>query len=243
MVYAHLDEIDRLLSTTKAARRRLDLTRPVPRQLVVDCIELACFAPNASNAQEWKWVVVDDAEQRRRVGEQYARMTVPPVSRMLESKLAVGDEAGANISRSIIYLAERMHEVPVLVIPCYDVEAAQIRYGAMLRDPTMTAAAVGAAGMTSAMYASIYPAVWSFQLALHSRGLGSAFTTAHQGDQRAMAEILGLPETWDQACLIPVAYTTGGDFRPSPRKPVADVIVWNRLGGPAAVGVAPIPAG
>jgi nitroreductase len=81
--------------------------------------------------------------------------------------------------------------------------------------------------MESGMYASIYPAVWSFQLALRSRGLGSVLTTAHQSDQPAMAEILGIPTTWDQTCLIPVAYTTGGDFRPSPRAPVEDSIVWN----------------
>ena len=84
--------------------------------------------------------------------------------------------------------------------------------------------------MTSGMYASILPAVWNFQLALRSRGLGSALTTAHQADQAAMAEILGIPTTWHQTALIPVAYTTGGDFARSSRKPVADVIIWNRPG-------------
>jgi nitroreductase len=84
--------------------------------------------------------------------------------------------------------------------------------------------------MTSGMYASILPAVWSFQLALRSRGLGSVLTTAHQADQPVMAEILGIPTSWDQTCLVPVAYTTGGDFHRSPRRPVEDVIVWNRAG-------------
>jgi nitroreductase len=78
------------------------------------------------------------------------------------------------------------------------------------------------------MYASILPAVWSFQLALRSRGLGSVLTTAHQADQPGMAEILNIPLSWAQTSLIPVAYTTGGDFNPPPRKPVEDVIVWNR---------------
>ena len=62
----------------------------VPRDLVVDCIRLSAYAPNASNGQEWKWVIVDDPELRRKVGEQYCKMTVPPVSKMLESKLAMG---------------------------------------------------------------------------------------------------------------------------------------------------------
>ena len=220
-----LEEVDRLLTTTKAVRRRLDLTRPVDRDGVVDGIRLAAYAPNASNAQEWHWVVVDDPELRRAVGEQYRRTTAPVVSTMLASKEAAGDEAGARISRSILFLAEHMGEVPVLVVPCYDVEAAAARYGRLIGPDRETL------GMEPGMYASIYPAVWSFLLALRSRGLGSVLTTAHQSDQRAMAEILGIPTTWDQTALIPVAHTTGGDFVPSPRAPVEGTIIWNRGDG------------
>src|SRR3954447_377704 len=226
--FEHLDDIDRLLTTTKAVRRRLDLSRPVPRDVVTECIRLACYAPNASNAQDWWWVVVDEPEQRRRVGEHYRALLVPPVSQMLASKEAMGDEAGARISRSILYLAERMAEVPVLVIPCYDVAAAERRYQTLITDDNLVAEAVpGTGAMTPAMYASILPAVWSFHLALHSRGLGSVLTTAHQKDEPGMAEILGIPTSWAQTALIPVAYTTGEGFRPSPRKPVDEVIVWN----------------
>ena len=220
-----LDQIDRLLMTTKAVRRRLDLTRPVDRALVVDCIRLASYAPNASNSQEWHWVVVDDPEQIARVGEQYRRTTAPVVSEMLARKEAAGDEAGARISRSILYLADHMAEVPLIVIPCYDVAAAHERYGRLIGPD----AAPG--GMEPGMYASIYPAVWSFLLAIRSRGLGSVLTTAHQSDQPAMAEILGIPATWDQTALLPIAHTTGGDFVPSPRAPVEPLIVWNRHGG------------
>jgi nitroreductase len=81
--------------------------------------------------------------------------------------------------------------------------------------------------MTPGMYASILPAVWGFQLALRSRGLGSVMTTAHQADEAGMAEILGIPTAWAQLALIPVAYTTGGGFSPPPRKPVDDVVFWN----------------
>ena len=73
-------EIDRLLTTTKSVRRRLDLERPVPREVVTECIGLAAYAPNASNAQEWKWVVVDDPDLRSAVGEQYRRTTAPVVT-------------------------------------------------------------------------------------------------------------------------------------------------------------------
>jgi nitroreductase len=206
-----LATVERLLTTTKSVRRRLDLTRPVAREVVLECIRLAAQAPNASNLQEWKWVVVDDPDLRRAVGEQYRRVTLPPVTEMLNAKLARGDEAGVRISRSILYLADRMGEVPVLVIPCFD-----FKPDADTPLPQI-----------SRMFGSIYPAVWSFQLALRSRGLGSVFTTAHTLDEPAMGELLGIPARWTQTCLIPVAHTTGGDFTPSPRRPVEDSISWN----------------
>lgn len=227
MLPFNLSEIDRLLSTTKAVRRRLDLTRPVSRDVITECIRLACYAPNASNGQEWRWVVLDDRQQIRRAGELYRDILVPRVSTMLETKLADGDEAGARISRSILYLADKMPEVPVIVVPCYDRSVKLQRYSRLLRQPVTMSPE-----MNAATYGSIYPAVWSFQLALRSRGLGSVFTTAHQFDQPGMARILGIPETWDQTCLIPVGYVTGDDFTPSPRGPVEEVIVWNH--GPSA---------
>lgn len=231
--FHHLEEIDRLLTTTKAVRRRLDLERSVSREIVTACIELACHAPNASNAQDWRWVVVDDPEQRALIGALYLRLVRPPVSEMLAAKIAAGDEAGARISRSILFLADHMARVPVIVVPCYDVAAAEARYRRLIADPDLQAAALGADHtMTPAMYASVLPAVWSFQLALHSRGLGSALTTAHQANEPAMAEILGIPPTWAQVALIPVAYTTGEGFTPSARRPVDQVVVWNRLAPP-----------
>ena len=220
-----LESIDHLLTTTKAVRRRLDLTRPVPREVITECIRLGCYAPNASNAQEWFWVVVDDAEQKRKVAQIYRDVLVPRVTQMRDAQLAMGDEAGARISHSILYLADCMHEVPVLVIPCYDVAAALERHQRMIPDPGPLGLSTH---MDSGMFASIIPAVWSFQLALRSRGLGSALTTAHQLDQPAMAEVLGIPLDWFQVALIPVAYTTGDDFTPSPRRPVDEVIIWNR---------------
>ena len=231
VVFEHLEAIDHLLTTTKAVRRRLDLGRLVPRAVVEECIELACYAPNASNAQEWRWVVVDDPRLRAEVAEQYRAVTVPPVTQMLRTKEAQGDQAGARISRSILWLAEHLRDVPVIVLPCYDVEAAEARYRTLIPDPALRdRGGVETHEMTSGMYASILPAIWSFQLALRSRGLGSVLTTAHQSDQPAMAEILGIPAAWHQTALIPVAYTTNGDFMRSPRKPVADVIIWNRSG-------------
>ena len=223
-----LDTVERLLTTTKAVRTRLDLTRPVPRELVTECIRLACFAPNASNAQEWHWVVVDDPSRKARIAEVYRDVLVPRVTQMLAVKEAQGDADGARISRSILGLADRLEAVPFLVIPCYDVKAALVRYETLIPDPGPLGLSTH---MDAGMFASILPAVWSFQLALHAHGLGSVLTTAHQLRQGDVAEILGLPLDWFQVALIPVAFATGGGFRPSPRKPVDEVIVWNHYEG------------
>ena len=115
-----LEQVDRLLTTTKSVRRRLDLGRPVERSVIADCIRLASFAPNASNAQEWHWVVVDEPDLRARVGDLYRRILEPLSIQMLAAKLEQGDEAGARVTRSVLYLAEHMREVPAIVIPCYD---------------------------------------------------------------------------------------------------------------------------
>ncbi len=199
-----LNQIDRVLTTTKSVRRRLDLSRPVARQVVIDCIRLASYAPNASNAQEWRWLVVDDRELCRQVGEAYRRVTVGPVTDMLNTKLAAGDEAGARISRSILYLADHMGEVPILVLPL-------LPFPARHHHPAT-------AGLPD-VPGSIYPAVWSFQLALRSRGLGSAFTTAHTLDEEGIS-----PGARNPARLDADLSDSGrphGRGGTSPRRPVA----------------------
>ena len=52
------ESIDHLLSTTRAVRKQLDLQRTVPRELLEECLQLALYAPNATNAQSWRWIVV-----------------------------------------------------------------------------------------------------------------------------------------------------------------------------------------
>jgi len=207
--------------TTKSVRRRLDLHRPVGRDVILECIQLAAYAPNASNAQDWHWVVIDQPDLRRRVAELYRDCVVPNVSKMLRAKSERSDEPGSRVSRSVLYLAEHLADVPVIVIPCYDVGAAAKRYEDLLGGGPR------AANMEPAMFASILPSVWSFQLALRSRGLGSTLTTAHQFEQPAMAEILNIPKDWFQVALLPVAYTVGTDFVPSPRDPVERTVLWN----------------
>jgi nitroreductase len=104
------------------------------------------------------------------------------------------------------YLAQNMGQSPVLVIPMII---------GRIDDPSTNSAA--------GLMGSIIPAMWSFQLALRSRGLGSCLTTIHLGLEREAAELLGIPEHMTQVGLLPVAYTKGTDFKPAARPPVEEI--------------------
>jgi nitroreductase len=205
-------QIDKLLSTTRAVRKRLDLHRPVERDVVEDCLRLALYAPNATNSQPWRWIVITDPIVRAKIAHIYREAVLPASTRLREQRLANNDVDGLRHSGSILYLAEHLGEVPVHIIPCVQ--------GAVTPETNLAE--------TTALFGSIYPAVWSFQLALRSRGLGSVFTNAHLLRAGDVAEVLGIPDGWLQTCLIPVGYTTGGDFNRAKRRPLEEVLAWDR---------------
>ena len=197
---------DHLLMTTRAVRKRLDLTRPVPREVVLECLRLAIQAPTGGNSQGWRWLVVDDAETRAAVAALYRKRANP----YLDGYRKLSD-APNTVLDSSQYLTDHLHEVPVFVIPCI--------LGRLPESPSNEEAA--------GFYGSILPGVWNFQLALRSRGLGSVFTTLHLAFEREAGELLGIPETVTQAALIPVAYTIGADFKPAARRPIEKITYWN----------------
>jgi nitroreductase len=203
-----LAETDRLLTTTRAVRRRLDLERPVPRQVLLDCIRIAQQAPTGGNAQNWHFVVVTEASRRAQLAEVYRDQGLAMLTRARDG---AEDEQTRRVYGSAVYLAENLQRVPVHVLPC-------IRAGV----PDDAVPPTQLAGL----YANILPATWSFMLALRSRGLGSAWTTQTVG-RPEVAELLGLPADVLHVGLVPVAYHTGRDFRPATR-PAPDTIThWN----------------
>jgi nitroreductase len=203
----HLDlSSDELLSTTRAVRRRLDLDRPVEREALLECVELATQAPSGSNSQRWHWVLVTDPEKRAGLAALYNRVFSRAYS---PEALDQMDEAGQRVWTSASYLAEHLHQVPVLLVPCQ-----------WTRPPEMVSQQAG-------YWGSILPAVWSFMLAARSRGLGSAWTTMHLAYEEEAADLLGIPfARCAQAGLIPVAYTKGTDFRPAVRTSLEEIVHW-----------------
>ena len=205
-----LASVDELLTTTRAVRKRLDLTRPVGREVILECIRLAMQAPTASNTQDWRWIVVTDPDKRAAIAEIYSSIGAQYLEYAAQS---ASDPQTQRVYQSAMSLTDTLAQVPVHVIPCLE----QRIDGAEL-------------GIAAAAWASIIPAGWSFLLALRSRGLGSVWTTMHLFKEKEVAELLGIPDTVTQAALFPVAYTIGTDFRPAARPPAESITYWDTWG-------------
>ncbi len=205
---------DELLTTTRAVRKRLDLARPVERQVIEECIEIALQAPSGSNRQSWQWVVVDDPAKKRRLAELYREVFDGYAQAPASAAYPEGDiraERRDRVNESARYLRDHYHEVPVLLVP----------YVAGRHEDL-------APGAEPGFWGSVIPAVWSFMLALRARGLGSVWTTMACRREPEVAEVLGVP--YDQYSLVgtfPVAYTIGTDFKPASRLDPATVTHWN----------------
>jgi nitroreductase len=203
---------EELLTTTRTVRKRLDFDRPVPLDLVKHCLQVALQAPSGSNTQRWQWLVVTDTGRRAALGQIYSRAC----HEYLESENAAGKlfaddperaKVQQRIGSSVEYLADRMGDVPVLVVPCLETPSAELP-----------------AGNQAGLWASLLPAVWSFMLAARSVTLGTAWTTLHLKYEQEAAEVLELPKNVHQAALIPTAFYTGETFTPASRQPLEQVL-------------------
>jgi nitroreductase len=205
---------DEVLTTTRSVRKRLDLERPVSRALIEECLEIAFQAPNGSNLNLWKWVVVDDPDLIRKAAELYDQ-SQEDFLQLYGANYRGSDLGGQEkMTESVFHLRKTMGQVPAMVFPLMPGRADGM-------DVFQQASAWG----------SILQAVWSLFLALRVRGLGSAWTTVHLTREKQMAELLGIPmDRYTQTGLFPVAYTIGTDFKKALRRPVEDVVSWNRFG-------------
>ncbi|OBA61032.1 nitroreductase family protein [Gordonia sp. 852002-10350_SCH5691597] len=195
---------DELLTTTRSVRKRLDLERPVPIEVVREALEVAIQAPTGSNAQGWHWIVISDADLKRQVADYYARSFAD-----YSAQRTLSTDTARRVAASAQYLADVMGEVPVLIVGA-------IKTGADL--PT---------GNQAGVWGSLLPGAWNLMLGLRARGLGSAWTTLHLVYEQEVADLLGIPDGVHQGVLLPVAYTQGTDFAPAQRKPLDDVLHIN----------------
>lgn len=205
--------VDELLTSTRSVRKRLDFDRPVPREVLMECLDLALQAPTGSNAQGWQWVFVADPAKKKALADIYRANATPYLDLPKPVRGDMRDEQMDAVMNSAKYLNENMEKAPVFMIPCLEGRPD------------------GAdAGMQASYWGSLLPAVWSFMLALRSRGLGSAWTTLHligEGEKQA-AELLGIPfQRYAQGGLFPIAYTKGTNFKPAKRLPAEQLTHWD----------------
>ena len=208
-----LAQTDALLSTTRAVRKRLDFDREVPDDVLLECLQLAVQAPTGSNRQGWRWMIIRDAEKKAALADIYRRAGGEYLAAAAEQSDSASQSG--RVMDSANYLAQNLQDVPVMVIP--------LIVGRMEELVDNTPGGGNLTNAAAGLMGSIIPAMWSFQLALRSRGLGTVLTTIHLGLEQAAAEVLGIPAHMSQAGLLPVAYTKGTDFKPAARPPVSEI--------------------
>lgn len=207
---------DELLTTTRAVRKRLDFDRPVSRETINECLELAVQAPNGGNMNSWRWIVIDDPKLIAAAADIYRGGMDDFIAGFDENGYpGSGVQGAAQIETSTMHLRENFHRCPALLLPLIPGRT----------DPPGSQTHVF---WQACQWGSVIQAVWSFMLALRSRGLGSAWTTAHLWREQELAELLGIPhKVFMQVGLFPIAYTIGTEFKPAHRESLAKVVGWN----------------
>ena len=213
--------VDEVLTTTRTVRKRLDVTRPVPRDVIEECLEIALQAPNGSNFNRWHWIVVDDPEMVRKVAAEYGAVVRydpanPPSSDNPEvAAMKSRVPGGEKILESSYALAEKFDQVPAILVPL--MRGRPEKYNLF---------------EASSAWGSIYPAIWSFCLAARERGIGTAWTTASCMREREVCEVLGVPlEKFTHIGLLPLGYYEGEGFSRAWRRPVSEVLTYNSFTG------------
>jgi nitroreductase len=205
---------DQLLSTTRAVRKRLDLTREVPRSIIDECLALAVQAPSGSNRQAWQFVFVDDPAKKKALADIYREVFDDYAKAPASAGYQPGDVREARrdaVTESALFLRDHYHEVPVLLLA--------YQAGRLDGEP---------ASRQPGYWGSILPAVWSFMLALRARGLGSAWTTMTCRREAEVGAIVGVDHTkFTHAGMFPIAYTIGTDFKPASRLDLSTITHWN----------------
>jgi nitroreductase len=201
---------DHLLTTTRAVRKRLDLERPVPFDVLIDCVKIAQQAPTASNIQGWHFLLITDEAKRTAIADIYRKASAEHLAE-LPAFAPPSDAQTTRVYDSAGYLGEILHLVPVHIIACVEGRPEGLPHP-----------------YAAALYGSIHPAVWSLMLALRSRGLGSSWTSIHLRREYEMASLLAVPDDVTQVALLPVGYFMGKDFRPAAPPPVTTMVHVNK---------------
>lgn len=196
--------------SSQRAMRRLK-TDPVPDEYIEKVLWAATQAPNGGNVQPWRFLVIRDPEKKKGLQAIYAHQWSLYVKQRNSAGPATDSASAQALEKQFNagqYLADHLHEVPAIIIPC----------GFLLAVNT---------GIASG--SSIYPAIQNLMLAARALGLGTVMTTLHRHNEDAVRELLGIPENAHTAALIPIGWPMGR-FGPINRKPVSEVTYLDTWG-------------
>jgi nitroreductase len=207
-------DVEQLLTATRSARKSLDLDAAVDLDDVRDCLRIGLQDASGSNRQSWRWLIITDPTLRARIADLYRQTYLGKVGGQLIAGFMPSGSLKSRLMSSTEWLVEHMAEIPVLVIPCYE--------------PTVPRSDGDQSFHQATLYGSIFPAVWNFQLALHTRGYGTCITTLHLHHEEAVGELLGIPPSFVQGCLLPVGRLRSGHvLSAAPRRDINEVVAIN----------------
>ena len=213
------------MMTQKSIRRYTDA--PVTDDEIWQCLRAAIQAPNGGNSQPWQWVVVTDADKRRRIGEIYKRAWDrywPAVTRDApEPPSEEARQQGMRVAASATHLAEHLGEAPALVMLLGHSEYKTFQ----LRDDK------GDVDIGHTYYTSLVPALQNFMLAARGLGIGTCLTTLFRVHQDDVRRVCGIPEEYEIEALVPMGRPRG-KFGIAPRHPIETVTSWNEYGAKRA---------
>ncbi len=198
----HLASVDVVLSTARSVRRKLDFDRAVEPEAIYECVNIATQAPTGLGGESWRFMVVTDADKKRRLAALYKEVLTD-----------LARQRGIEVKATQQALVDKLHEIPAMIFVCTTAErpgqevAGQVAY-----------------------YGSILPAAWSLMLALRARNLGATWTTLLSSRQREVAAILDMPDGVTQTVMLPVAYTKGAKLRKADRLDATQVTFWDTWG-------------
>ncbi|MBT4162951.1 MAG: nitroreductase family protein, partial [Gammaproteobacteria bacterium] len=160
-----IDDIEHILKTARSVRRKLDFDRPISREDIEACINVAVQAPTGIAGENWRFLVVTEDEPKRKIADIYCEML-----------MQISESRGVQLKSTHYALMKRLHEIPCMVLV--------FAIGEPEQD---VSSQVG-------FFGSILPAAWSLMLAMRARGIGTTWTSLLSARSGDVAEILGVPE-------------------------------------------------
>lgn len=207
-----------VMQTTRAVRRlRPD---PIPEDALRRVLTAATWGPSGGNRQPWRIIAVREAATKKRLGELYQSVWGPYAAAGRKALEKAPEATAARSERSLKagdYLADHFHEVPVVLVFCFDPG------GLAVTDAKLGRQSVVGGG-------SLYPAVQNVLLACNAEGLGCVLTTLLCAKEPEIRPMLGLPEPWAFSAFVPIGYPVGKGHGPLSRRPVEDMVFAERWG-------------